>query len=417
MESTDKNQVENSKQDTQISQNEAESQYKIVDRIAAYPMVSSALETAKGYYEAAKDSSNLVKSVAETAESGLSTAMHTIQPVLDNQTVVKPLLTSLDGMAMNQLDRIEKTVEAYQPAVAAAAESIKTKAGELADASVQKIAPIDQYLKESYVGAPVVSAVGMTENLVNRYVKEDKDSANASDESGPIFRSGALALRLQKEALARLSNLSLRDTATTTGYTYVVDLIQYAVTNLDSTIHNVNDKVEKTTQYAHEVQDSIKTSAHNVQETIQSGVEISKEGARLVLESDKVQQTKAQIEQRYHDATHAIVAAIEHLQKQVPVETVTTTTHQVYDATKTFAQQLDETNMALYNTVAAKSAEKLRELSSTLQGATNVSQAAIENARSTLATVLDNLVKIRHGEIAISEVIAATTGAPSTTNN
>jgi len=72
---------ENNTTTSQNTQTTEDSQYKLVNRVLNYPTVSNALETAKGYYEAAKDSSSLVKSVSETVESNISSTMKSLQPV------------------------------------------------------------------------------------------------------------------------------------------------------------------------------------------------------------------------------------------------------------------------------------------------------------------------------------------------
>jgi len=279
---------------------------------------------------------------------------------------------------MNQLDRLEKLTETYQPTVSAMAEDLKSKASVIATASIQKIEPIDQYLKNSYMAAPINIAVDGAKNLVDRYIPEKKDSSadssdsSTSDDSGPIFRSGKLAMRMQKEALAKLQNLSLRDATTTGSYAYVIDLIQYAAKNLDT-------GMESTTKYVH---DSINT-----------GMELSKDRARATTE---------QVQQRSHDAMVAIFAAIDAISKQIP-EPVVATSHEVYDSAKLLSLRLEDSNMALYTNVSAKSAEMLREMSSmfstAMQNASNGTLPAtmLQTAKSTLHGILDNLIKVREG--------------------
>lgn len=353
-----------------------ESHYKLVNRVLNYPTVSSALETAKGYYEAAKESSSLVKTVTETVESNMTKTMNALQPVIDRS---QPILTSLDNMGCNQLDRLEKLTETYQPTVTAIADGVKSKASAVVETSMNKIEPIDQYLKTSYLAAPIAIAVDSAEHLANRYLPESNDSA---DESGPIFRSGKLAMRMQKEALHKLQNLTLRDAKTTLGYTYVVDLIHYAATNLDS-------GVESTTKYVHD--------------SFNKGVEVSKEKARAIIDSPTLQNTREHVQQRSHDAMVAISAAIELISKQIP-EPVSNASHQVYDQAKLLSLRLEESNMNVYNTVAAKSAEKLRDMGVSIQTALQnassapLSSAVLENARTTLMNILDNLVKIRDAQ-------------------
>jgi len=408
MVSLPENTTDNTTQNSDNSQQQ-DSQYKLISRVVAYPSVTAVLETAKVYYETAKDRSAFVKKAAENVESNIdSTMKYIVQPVLSNERVGN-VLSSVDNIGCKQLDKLEKVAETYTPTMIA----IKDKAVVMVEQSVQRIEPIDQYLKDSYLAAPLTIAVSQIEKSFDKYMPEEKieekntveqqeqqeeeDVDNSSTEeetttttvpyeAGPIFRSGKLAKRLQKNALAKLNNLSLRDSNTTSGYLYVVDLIQYAAKNLDTTVETtskfVNHSIEKSKENFNEAKKVISDKANSAQPILDS--------------------TKSQIESLTHEAVHAIMTAIDVLSKNVPTP-ISSTGTKIIDKTKEFANSLETANIQLYSTVALKSAEKLREtsamISSSLNNPEGIPAHLIESIKTTLSGILDGLMSRDYSSI------------------
>lgn len=376
-----------------------------VNRVINYPTVSNLWETAKGYYTTAKDSNTLVKKGCETLETNLDTTMKYIQPVIENETVKKYTHT-VDNFGCKQLDKLEKLGETYQPTI----DSLKEKGNSIVESSVQKIEPIDQYLKNSYIGAPINMAVSVTEKLCDKFLPEETKSTETETatetpsesetetstksesqetektEDGPIFRGTKVAMRLQKETMSKLSNLNLRDINTQNSYVHVVDLIQYAAKNLD--IVNTSSKL---------LNDSYKSISENVGSKKENIKQMITDAPKKIQENETVAHTQEQLQHYTKDAMESIYHAIELLSKQIPNSVSTS-----FDKTKTFAVKIEETNMSLYNAIAAKSAEKLREASDMINVALQssargeLSTQVIEKVKSSLVSVLDSVQSVRN---------------------
>lgn len=411
MVSTPVNEEQTTEQNTQeqnieksTSENVNTEDNSFVNRVINYPTVSNLWETAKGYYSTAKDSSTLVKKGCETLESNLDTTMKYIQPVIENETVKKYTHT-VDNFGCKQLDKLEKLGETYQPTI----ESLKEKGSSIVESSVQKIEPIDQYLKNSYIGAPINMAVSVTEKLCDKFLPEETKSTETATETqsesetstksesesqeseksedGPIFRGSKVAMRLQKETMSKLSNLNLRDISTQNSYVHVVDLIQYAAKNLDIGV-NASSKL---------LNDSYKSISENVGSKKENIKHMIADAPKKIQENQTVAHTQEQLQHYTKDAIDSIYHAIELLSKQIPG-----TVYSSFDKTKTFAVKIEETNMNLYNAIASKSAEKLRQASDMINVALQssargeLSAQVIEQVKSSLVSVLDSVQSVRN---------------------
>jgi perilipin-2 len=354
-------------------------------RVMSYPTVSSMLDTAKGYYSNAKDSSYIVKKGCETLEYNIEGTMkYVVNPVLENN-LAKPLIATADSFGCKQLDKLEKLSEEYQPSINA----LKEKANSIAESSIKTVEPIDQYLKSSYLAKPLNVAMDITENIVDRYIPEKKqeEKKNATDDTsattteettispGPIFRSGKVAKRLQQEAMTKLSNLSLRDKDTLSNYHYIVDLIQYAAKNLDS---------------------GVESTSKIMSDSITKGVEYSKESVKYVSEkAPKIkeavtEQTKEKMQTLTNDAMRAVMSAIELIGNHLP-DPVTQTSHNLYTQVRALPLRIEDANMEFYSALMTKNAQKLREAGALLSNSlshlstsTILPSSILQNVRSTL---------------------------------
>lgn len=387
-------QIQENEQQIQ-TQNQNEEHYKLVNRVINYPTVNTLWETAKDYYATAKDSSSLIKKGCDMVESNIdSTMKYVVQPVMDNQMVKKisePVLTSVDNFGCKQLDRLEKLSETCQPTVTA----LKEKASSIVETSSKSIEPIDQYLKNSYLATPLKIAVGVTENLCDKYIPENDDKAEEEKETdeqtekktpGPISRGTKVAKRLQKEALSKLGNLSLRDLDTKNSFVHVVDLIQYAAKNLDSGVESskriIGEGINKGVEKSYE-------TVHLVNKTFVDGPKA------FVDNNINTAERREQLHHLTHEAMVALTTAVEVISRQIP-QPIANTSVALYDKTKFIALRIEEANITLFNAIAAKSVEKLREtsdmISAALKNSDSLPVAILETAKSNITGILESLL-------------------------
>jgi len=356
---------------------------QFINRVMNYAPVTSMLESAKVYYSSAKESNYYVKKGCESVESNIDQTMkYVVNPVLSNEfvnNISEPVIHTVDGIACKQLDRLEK----LQPQMSAISEDIKERVKDLP----QKIEPIDQYLKTSIFATPINIAVGVSENLCDRFIPEKKtavESAESTEDAnelvqkrspGPIIRSSILAKRLQ-QAFAKLSNLNLRDAETRKSFDYVVDLIQYAAKNLDTGVETtsklVTDSLHKGVAYSKETNAKIKHNATSIKES-----------------------TQEHVQHLTHEAMEALTKAIDVLSRQIP-EPISASSHNLIERTKSFARLFETSNTEVYKSLATLSAMKLHETSKMITNALKTAETLPVNmihiAANTLTGVLDNFL-------------------------
>jgi len=360
------------------SQTTEDTSSNFLGRVMNYPSVNSLIDTAKGYYTYAKDSNDYVKKSLDSIESNIKSV---VTPVLENE-MVKKMEKPLDNMACRQLDKMEKLQEDYKPTY----DYVVKKVSDLAETGVQAVEPIDQYLKNSYLATPVNVAVNITESIVEKYIptkeeeKTKSEDTTTTNEPGPIFKSGAIAKKLQKEAMSKLSNLNLRETSTVESYHYVVNLIEYAAKNLDQQAHQTMERAQ---------------SGYNM------GYEyVSQQGPILK------EKTTEKVQNLTNDALVAVINAIEVISAKLP-ENVTNASTSVYRQITNIPVIIESANSDFYTQLSTKSSEKLKELGNKISQTLESSGGTLpiqllQNARDTLYGIYESYMPSKDKTTTIS---------------
>jgi len=161
---------------------------------------------------------------------------------------------------------------------------------------------------DSFVTAPVNLALTVTETVLNKYLLPADDEIREGSspkakkekprELGPIFRTTKLSKRLQKQALSKMKNLSLRSADQVANMTYCVDLIKYAANNLDAAV--------KTT---------VKTSKQMVAGTIDKTLQVSAAGIQAAKQTGEKSVLLAS--EFTQNTITALLVSIEEISKQI----------------------------------------------------------------------------------------------------
>jgi len=383
-------------------QQEKPTDSQFLNRFVSYPSVSSIYKTAVSYYNNAKDSSSIVKMGLETVENNVQSTYQYISPKIINSEIAKKYGPAVDDFGCRQLDKIEKQVESTKQVVS----TIKTKASDIAETSKQviedkihllesKIVPVDSYLKESVIAMPINVALDVTEKVCDRYLPEtpepekkkvDEKTKEQTNNAGPIIRTTTLSKRLQKRAFSKLHDLRLRSNEKLKSMTHVVDLIQYATENLDAGVKKTNKIIGDSYQMGKDVSTA--------------SVKYIKEAPSKIVENPKVKQVKEKVNVLTTEAVHALHLAIETLSKQIP-EPITTTSINTYNSlvqkTKNFSASLENSNLQLFNSIASKGSERLKEaasLISSFQSKDQVPSSIVASVSNTLSGVMESLAAV-----------------------
>jgi len=358
---------------------QADSQIKCFQKLANYSTVSNMWESAKTYYTSAKDKNSIIKMGCETVENNLENTIKWItprvEPVLQNETVKKNI-TAIDDFTCKQMVFIEKKVEDTKQTI----HSFKEKATVVVGNSVQtiesSIVPVDQYLKDSVLAMPVNVALDVTEKVVERMLPTSPSEEKKSDvPAGPIIRSANISKKLQREAYSKLKNLQLRSSDSLKSMHYVVDLIQYASENLDSGVKKANKVIG---------------------ESIHKGVEMSNATANYIKEAPTVKKASAKITGLTKEAIDALHVALEALSKQTIATTSVLAATSIVEQTKLLSSNLEHINSQMFTSIASKSSEKLREVSSQISSYLSnnkgsVPVSVLNSAVASISGVLDSL--------------------------
>jgi len=230
---------------------------KCVNKVVGYPMVSSLLNNVQTYYQTAKQSYKVLNYLETGVTSSYQWIAPKVEPVLQNETFKKysePLIASLDDFSCRQLDNLEKMEKNLENKVS----SIKQTTYALAETGQEKIAvPIDTYLKESMLGAPLNKILDATDQVCEKYIlspetKVEKQEDDSQDKKqmtivkydGPVFKATRISRKLQREAMSKLKDLSLRTPERLKSMVHTVDLIQYAANALDYGVKSTNQFLE-----------------------------------------------------------------------------------------------------------------------------------------------------------------------------
>lgn len=372
---------------------EGESTWTSVARVANYPTVSNLVETAKGYYNAAKEASPTANYVGEKLEAGVQGSYNWIapkvEPVLQNETVQKYAKT-VDETLNKGLDTLESRVEQLK--------EVKTNLGEKVESikatTYTVIEGADSYLKDSVVGKPITAALNATEKYLPG--EEPQQGDEKPSEQGPILQAARISWKIQQQALAKLKDLSLRSPDKISAMQYTVDLIHYAATSLDNGVHAVGGKLQK-------------------------GVENVTEGAKYIYEAPKQisKEASEKLVKTAHEAADALNAAITTLSQHVP-KPVSERVNQTLDVLKhtkeTIQLKAEGVDLTLFYNIANKGSETLHNVTQTLSEyvakGEEVPAQVLNAATTSIYDTLDSLVAYLDKHTTAREEAEPTTETP-----
>jgi hypothetical protein len=87
-------------------------EYKLPSRLASYPAVASALETAKEYYNWGKEVSPVVAYAESTLEGGVQWLAPKVEPLLETAKVISDLINLIGS-----LSSIKQTICPMRPSI------------------------------------------------------------------------------------------------------------------------------------------------------------------------------------------------------------------------------------------------------------------------------------------------------------
>jgi len=305
--------------------------YSLPSKIASYGLISSAIFTAKEYYNWGKEASPVVAFAEAKVESGISWLVPMVEPYLET---AKPYLQQVDSMGTVALNRVEENI-------------IATK-----DAFGKKVNNVDVYLRDSLVATPLNVALNVTEKVVNHYIPPEGD--NKEIILGPISKTTYLSKRIQHQAFLKLHNLSLRAPDKLNGMEYTVDLIKYAQEVLDNGISAISKGVQN--------------------------------GTTIIKETPK--EMKEKVQTISHDALAAIHTAMEVISKQIPNDITTKFNH-----LKDVAISTDPHH--LFSSVAQSSSKMLQDarnnMAQYIAKGENIPQQILSSTYNNLHRIVESL--------------------------
>jgi hypothetical protein len=351
---------------------------KCVNKVVGYPMVASLLTNVQTYYQSAKQSYKVVNYLESSVTSSYQwLAPKVVEPVLQNETFKKysePLIASLDNFSCRQLDNLEKLEKDLETKVT----TLKKTTNSLAEIGQEKIAvPIDSYLKESMLGAPLNKILDATETVADKYligadVKTAKQEETQTPQTsavqkydGPVFKATRISKKVQRQAFLKLKDLSLRTPERLKSMVHTVDLIQYAANALDY---------------------GVKTTNQFLEQSVYKGVD----STMAILPKMNIKNVREKMGTAVHDSILALQVAASSLSvgniTHLPVRMVEK------------AIQWEDREIKRFSVLAQKSSATLKEIiasiSEHLGRKESVPQQLIVNATTKINQIIDNLVSL-----------------------
>lgn len=354
-------------------------------KIVEHPFVSNIWTNAKTYYSNAKESSSLLKRGCESVESNLYFGAQWIsprvEPVVKNETFQR-YAYRIDDFGCNTLTKIEKAGESLNETFQSSKKRIKTvqegawKAAETGFHTIEeKLTPVDDFLKESIVGMPLNLTLDLTEKVCDTLIleKEEKEEKQIVVKEGPLKRTTKLSVKLQKQALEKIHNLSLRSSESVGSLKHCVDLIKYAATHLDDGLKATNRFLESS------YHKSVELSTHSLH--------YLKEQKTKLVENPKFKKVTEKIEYTSLETIKALSQVIDLLSRQFQLSVVQEKTRHI---------TLAALDLPLFSAVATKSAKTLQEIStfltSQLSGTQQHSKEAVLNAIHRIQDLINEIL-------------------------
>jgi len=336
------------------------------------------LTNVQTYYQSAKQSYKVVNYLESSVTSSYQwLAPKVVEPVLQNETFKKysePLIASLDNFSCRQLDNLEKLEKDLETKVT----TLKKTTNSLAEIGQEKIAvPIDSYLKESMLGAPLNKILDATETVADKYligadVKTAKQEETQTPQTsavqkydGPVFKATRISKKVQRQAFLKLKDLSLRTPERLKSMVHTVDLIQYAANALDY---------------------GVKTTNQFLEQSVYKGVD----STMAILPKMNIKNVREKMGTAVHDSILALQVAASSLSvgniTHLPVRMVEK------------AIQWEDREIKRFSVLAQKSSATLKEIiasiSEHLGRKESVPQQLIVNATTKINQIIDNLVSL-----------------------
>jgi len=373
--------------------------FKLLTKVSSYETSQYLVSTAKSYYQSLKNTNPLLKKGCETVEAGLDRGMKTlnttvIEPVVHTQAYKKytePILTTVDDFGCRQLEKMESMNESLQENVKASKEKINYWRDELKLKGVaetswelvqegthvigEKVAPVDNYLKDSVLGVPLNLALTVTEKVADPFLpKSEEGDRKEPVRVGPITRAGRLSKRVQTQ----LQHLTFRRPGQVSFY---VDLINYAATQLDTSVKTTSDFFSEKGQQVTEL-----------------GKAIVAEGQKRV--SDELQQVREKVKHNTTNAVLALQKLVDHLADRLPKEKVKDFKAKVANMSEGWLKLETEEDANLFSKVAKRSMKKLEKIKERLaQYSTTdaIPSRIITSVGATIASIVDRFQNMASG--------------------
>eukprot|EP01097_Dermamoeba_algensis_P003546 TRINITY_DN2447_c0_g1_i1.p1 TRINITY_DN2447_c0_g1~~TRINITY_DN2447_c0_g1_i1.p1 ORF type:complete len:450 (-),score=139.55 TRINITY_DN2447_c0_g1_i1:53-1402(-) len=246
-------------------------------RVASYPVVQQLYNSARVYYNTAKETNNFVRYGLETAEHKLHEFAEVSKPVLKKleDPQYKAYLENADQFGCRQLDFIENRVSDAKQALTA----LSAKKEELLKVSSLKSAvdvssPAIQQTAQ-LVKSTVNSCLASTENFVDRVLPESEGKTKDADSGNeePVFLrvlhlGSKVSTRVGSQLSNRFSNLKLRSVEDVKNYAYV-NLIEYAkymdsYLPANAQLSTLKEKVEPVRQQASVYASNLSSRLHEL---------------------------------------------------------------------------------------------------------------------------------------------------------
>ncbi|XP_030833031.1 perilipin-2 isoform X1 [Strongylocentrotus purpuratus] len=248
----------------------------VINRVAALPMVSSTLTQMTNAYNWSKDKNSLVKYTLEMAESTVSMAASTAQPVVNrlggpisaandyaNQQMDKleekvPIITDTPEKMMTDLqDGTKKMIENTKKAGSDRINNLLlTRLGMALTTSVDTALLLSEFAVDYYLPAENNSSNGEKQVPDQALAAAGVEGEDHIPQDKPLEATVQRASRVSNKVRRRVVNKAMRNVRyaqkrsqeTLQRLHYTVDLMEYARTNIDSANKAVQSRVESTHQ-------------------------------------------------------------------------------------------------------------------------------------------------------------------------
>eukprot|EP00057_Strongylocentrotus_purpuratus_P017219 XP_011671693.1 PREDICTED: perilipin-2 isoform X3 [Strongylocentrotus purpuratus] len=248
----------------------------VINRVAALPMVSSTLTQMTNAYNWSKDKNSLVKYTLEMAESTVSMAASTAQPVVNrlggpisaandyaNQQMDKleekvPIITDTPEKMMTDLqDGTKKMIENTKKAGSDRINNLLlTRLGMALTTSVDTALLLSEFAVDYYLPAENNSTNGEKQVPDQALAAAGVEGEDHIPQDKPLEATVQRASRVSNKVRRRVVNKAMRNVRyaqkrsqeTLQRLHYTVDLMEYARTNIDSANKAVQSRVESTHQ-------------------------------------------------------------------------------------------------------------------------------------------------------------------------